>query len=90
MNSSVFIRVLVLICFIHSTLCLDDLHIGGIFPIGGKGGWQGGQACMPAAQMALEDVNKREDLLKGFRLVLHSNDSEVSYLKCDKVNDLKL
>lgn len=25
----------------------DDnvLHIGGIFPIGGKGGWQGGQVC---------------------------------------------
>jgi hypothetical protein len=21
----------------------NQLHIGGIFPIGGKGGWQGGQ-----------------------------------------------
>lgn len=26
---------------------LSELHIGGIFPIAGKGGWQGGQACMP-------------------------------------------
>lgn len=54
------------------------LHIGGIFPIGGAGGWQGGQACMPAAKMALEDVNKRKDLLPGYVLKLHSNDSQVS------------
>ncbi|XP_026470017.1 uncharacterized protein LOC113373971 [Ctenocephalides felis] len=52
------------------------LHIGGIFPIGGEGGWQGGQACMPAANLALEDVNRRKDLLPGFKLRLHSNDSE--------------
>lgn len=57
----------------------DDnvLHIGGIFPIEGKGGWQGGQACKPAASLALDDVNKRKDLLPGFRLQLHWNDSEV-------------
>ncbi|CAB0017197.1 unnamed protein product [Nesidiocoris tenuis] len=56
----------------------DDnvLHIGGIFPIGGEGGWQGGQACQPAAQFALEDVNKKKDLLPGFILKLHWNDSE--------------
>ncbi|XP_014214316.1 gamma-aminobutyric acid type B receptor subunit 1 isoform X2 [Copidosoma floridanum] len=56
----------------------DDyvLHIGGIFPIAGEGGWQGGQACMPAANLALEDVNKEKNLLPGFTLKLHSNDSE--------------
>lgn len=61
----------------------DDnvLHIGGIFPIGGEGGWQGGQACMPAANLALEDVNRRKDLLPGFKLKLHSNDSEVSFFR---------
>lgn len=53
------------------------LHIGGIFPIGGADGWQGGQACMPAAKMALEDVNRRKDLLPGYVLKLHSNDSQV-------------
>lgn len=59
---------------------IDDdanvLHIGGIFPIAGKGGWQGGQACEPAANLALEDVNKNNDLLRGFTLKLHWNDSE--------------
>ncbi|XP_052854331.1 gamma-aminobutyric acid type B receptor subunit 1 isoform X4 [Drosophila gunungcola] len=54
----------------------DELHIGGIFPIAGKGGWQGGQACMPAARLALDDVNKQPNLLPGFKLILHSNDSE--------------
>ena len=53
------------------------LHIGGIFPVAGKEGWQGGQACMPAAHLALEDVNKRSDLLPDYQLKLHSNDSEV-------------
>lgn len=63
---------------VHGVRIYDELHIGGIFPIGGKGGWQGGQACMPAARMALEDVNNENNLLPGFKLTLHSNDSEVS------------
>lgn len=54
------------------------LHIGGIFPIAGEGGWQGGQACMPAARLALEDVNARKDLLPGYVLKMYSNDSRVS------------
>jgi hypothetical protein len=33
---------------------------------------------MPAAYLALEDVNKQKDILPGFELTLHSNDSEVS------------
>nr|XP_050850762.1 gamma-aminobutyric acid type B receptor subunit 1 isoform X2 [Vespula vulgaris] len=52
------------------------LHIGGIFPINGEGGWQGGQACMPAVNLALDDVNREKNLLPGFILKLHSNDSE--------------
>ncbi|XP_042890500.1 gamma-aminobutyric acid type B receptor subunit 1-like isoform X1 [Penaeus japonicus] len=51
------------------------LHIGGIFPIHGSGGWQGGQACQPAAMLALEDVNNRPDLLPGYKLNLAWNDS---------------
>ena len=56
-----------------------DLHIGGLFPISGTGGWQGGQACLPAAKMALEDVNNAKNLLNGYRLLLHWNDSKVSH-----------
>ncbi|XP_046818172.1 gamma-aminobutyric acid type B receptor subunit 1 isoform X2 [Vespa crabro] len=52
------------------------LHIGGIFPIEGEGGWQGGQACMPAVNLALDDVNREKNLLPGFTLKLHSNDSQ--------------
>lgn len=32
---------------------------------------------MPAANLALVDVNGDKNLLPGFKLVLHSNDSEV-------------
>ncbi|XP_035709332.1 gamma-aminobutyric acid type B receptor subunit 1 [Folsomia candida] len=53
-----------------------ELHLGGIFPINGTGGWQGGQACQPAAKMALDDVNNNKDLLPNYKLTLHWNDSE--------------
>nr|QRN45425.1 metabotropic GABA-B receptor subtype 1 [Carausius morosus] len=66
----------IVFCFTLDETEDNVLHIGGIFPIGGKGGWQGGQACEPAATLALEDVNKRPDLLPGFTLKLHWNDSE--------------
>ncbi|KAL7645032.1 UNVERIFIED_CONTAM: hypothetical protein RMT77_003402 [Armadillidium vulgare] len=51
------------------------LHIGGIFPINGSVGWQGGQACQPAAILALDDVNRQPNLLEGYRLNLVWNDS---------------
>lgn len=54
------------------------LHIGGIFPMSAdKGGWAGGQACLPAAQLALDDVNKNPTLLNGYELVMTWNDSQV-------------
>jgi hypothetical protein len=39
------------------------------------------QACEPAASLALDDVNNRKDLLTGFTLKLHWNDSEVAIHK---------
>jgi len=36
------------------------------------------QACEPAARLALKDVNDKEDLLPGYHLNLHWNDSGVS------------
>lgn len=49
------------------------------FPFSFQSQWIriGGQACEPASYLALEDVNSNSDLLPGFRLTLHSNDSEV-------------
>ncbi|XP_065201019.1 gamma-aminobutyric acid type B receptor subunit 1 isoform X2 [Planococcus citri] len=52
------------------------LDIGGIFPIRGKGGWQGGQACQPAARLALDDVNEDKTILPGYKLRMHYNDSQ--------------
>ena len=51
------------------------LYIGGLFPM--SGGWPGGQVCLPAVEMALADVNKRLDILQGYKLVLENNDSKV-------------
>ena len=36
-----------------------QIYLAGTFPISGSEGWQGGQACLPAALLALEDVNRK-------------------------------
>lgn len=52
------------------------LYIGALFPM--SGGWPGGQACLPSAQMALDLVNKRADILPDYELELIHYDSMVS------------
>lgn len=54
-----------------------ELHIAGIFPMQGSAGWIGGPGCLPAALMALADVNERPDILPGYHLNVNWNDSEV-------------
>ncbi|XP_042202554.1 gamma-aminobutyric acid type B receptor subunit 1-like [Callorhinchus milii] len=49
------------------------LYIGALFPM--KGAWPGGQACLPAASMALRHVNNRQDILPGYQLQLIHHDS---------------
>ncbi|KAL6109689.1 gabbr1 [Pungitius sinensis] len=49
------------------------LYIGALFPM--SGGWHGGQACMPSAQMALDLVNNRSDILPDYELELIHYDS---------------
>lgn len=43
MYKSVYLLLTVLVFRTSSVSGHNLLHIGGIFPIGGKGGWQGGQ-----------------------------------------------
>ncbi|XP_061822760.1 gamma-aminobutyric acid type B receptor subunit 1 isoform X1 [Nerophis lumbriciformis] len=49
------------------------LYIGALFPM--SGGWPGGQACLPAAKMALALVNERTDILPDYELELIHYDS---------------
>lgn len=51
------------------------LYIGALFPM--SGGWPGGQACLPATQMALDLVNKRTDILPDYELEMIYYDSRV-------------
>uniref|UniRef100_A0A667X6R7 Gamma-aminobutyric acid (GABA) B receptor, 1a n=1 Tax=Myripristis murdjan TaxID=586833 RepID=A0A667X6R7_9TELE len=60
----------------HSRCCkssLKKLYIGALFPM--SGGWPGGQACLPSAQMALDLVNNRSDILPDYELELIHYDS---------------
>ncbi|XP_026156220.1 gamma-aminobutyric acid type B receptor subunit 1 [Mastacembelus armatus] len=54
-------------------LAKKKLYIGALFPM--SGGWPGGQACLPAAQMALDLVNRRTDILPDYKLELIHYDS---------------
>uniref|UniRef100_A0A8C5CF69 Gamma-aminobutyric acid (GABA) B receptor, 1a n=1 Tax=Gadus morhua TaxID=8049 RepID=A0A8C5CF69_GADMO len=54
-------------------ICKKKLYIGALFPM--SGGWPGGQACLPSAQMALDLVNNRTDILPDYELELIHYDS---------------
>lgn len=66
---------------------LKYIEIGGLFPMNGTTGWLGGQGCLPAAMMALEDVNNNENLLAGYYLNITWNNSQVRILlSMDEIN----
>ena len=65
---------------------LKKIFIGGLFPMNGTTGWLGGQGCLPAALMALRDVNSDRNLLNGYELDLKWNNSQVWSLLCLKIN----
>ncbi|CAF1122267.1 unnamed protein product [Didymodactylos carnosus] len=52
------------------------LWIGGMFPQAGE--WAGGEACFPAALKALNEVNRRIDVLPGYYLNLSAYDTRCS------------
>ncbi len=50
----------------------------GLWPMGPKGPWMGGLGILPAAEMALEHINARTDILPGYRLNMIWNNTMVS------------
>uniref|UniRef100_A0A3P8WS48 Gamma-aminobutyric acid type B receptor subunit 1 n=1 Tax=Cynoglossus semilaevis TaxID=244447 RepID=A0A3P8WS48_CYNSE len=65
-------------CCCRPALAKKKLYIGALFPM--SGGWPGGQACLPAAQMALQLVNERTDILPDYELELIYYDRTVLFL----------
>lgn len=57
---------------------VKDIWMIGLFPL--KGQWPGGLGQRPAIEMGLEDVNKDPDILRGYRLRMTTDDTEVSFL----------
>ncbi|XP_046562139.1 gamma-aminobutyric acid type B receptor subunit 1-like [Haliotis rubra] len=53
-----------------------DLHVLGLLPITGE--WDGGQSLLTAVQMAIEDINSRDDILPGYNLNLTWSNSNCS------------
>ena len=53
-----------------------ELFLLGLFPFNGS--WAGGLGQLPAVQMGLEDVNRDQHILPGYRLSLTVNNTGVS------------
>lgn len=52
-----------------------QLNVGTIYPM--TGDWNGGVGCKPSIEMAVDDINSRNDVLDGYELVLHTRDDQV-------------
>lgn len=53
-----------------------DIYILGLFPM--EGSWRGGRMALEAAELALQHINAREDVLRGYNLKLVWNNTKVS------------
>lgn len=88
-----FLRLTVFTVFWFSvkiTASTQTINIAGLFPYGGLDSREAslaGDAVRPAAEMAVEDINNRSNVLPGYRLRLYQNDTEVwwckALLRCD-------
>ena len=56
-----------------------DLYLMGLLPMTGDT-WPGGGACLPPMEMAVRQINDREDILSGYRLNLIWKDTAVNIM----------
>ncbi|KAG8222155.1 hypothetical protein J437_LFUL000736 [Ladona fulva] len=57
----------------------QDVYIAGFFPFGprGPGGGSLGRGVMPAVKLAVDHINDSPDVLRGYRLHVYWNDTQV-------------
>ena len=70
--------LVVYFCVIVSAENKTELYLLGL--LGFSGAWPSGEATLIAAEMALEAVNSRQDILPGYKLTLLWNDTKVCRL----------
>ena len=59
---------------------LEIIHIGGLFtlsPVRGREAFASGEMVRRAASMAVNDINNKPEILPGYQLKLHANDTQV-------------
>lgn len=76
MKHEVVMTSLILLFWLHSTDSLRvPIYIGGFFPM--KDGFWDGSGILPAAEMAITDVNDKTDILVDYELRMVWNNSKV-------------
>lgn len=69
------IYVLVLFVNLCCSLCKQAIYIGGFFPM--QDGLWDASGILPAAEMAVEDINNHPNILKDYELRMVWNNSKV-------------
>ena len=59
---------------------LKDIYILGLFPM--EGAWTGGLGIQPAAEIAIDYVNRDTNVLPGYRLNMLWNNTKVYIYLC--------
>ena len=57
--------------------CKKDLYLMGMLPMSGEL-WPGGGACLPPMEIALQQINERDDILPDYKLNLIWKDTAVN------------
>ena len=55
---------------------LKEVRLLGLLPM--SGAWSGGRPCLQAINMAIKDINAREDVLQNYNLKFDYIDTKVS------------
>ena len=76
-NSKILLLILGT-ALIHTACTIKDLYMIGLFPF--HGSWNGGAAFLASSQLALQQINARDDVLPNYRLNLLWNDTGVSVI----------
>jgi hypothetical protein len=77
MLRSYYLLLTLITCIL--SLYAKELRLLGLLPMTGDG-WSGGMSCLPALQMALDDVNNNGVILRDYNLTYNWIDTKVENL----------
>ena len=73
-----FIAATFVVCLVTISDAKSPINLLGLYPM--TGDWAGGQAMLPASEMAILDINANASLLADYELRVIVTDTKVSWI----------